>query len=393
MANHPDFLVYFALPHVTEPGQHPSFQHLLDPQCIAAQRAQLEIFLSMLPRSDRQPRLYAMLQADASNRHTNREGSKQTTTAAAHKDLQSLLKGDAELEEFVRTPEEKVATKNAAEAPKNPPFENVELATAACVHPPESCGASTRGVVSGKEFHSAIAPPLSSRAEAEHPGAGGVARQPVQSHNDTASEDTVVARNSGEHGTAPQDASELFPPVPSTQDGHVGVGQEEADTELAAAEGADTLTEYSTTSPQQNQAADTADHSQEPSSPNVPGNQNISPAGDPTGVAVPESRTGEKGEAVQSSPNSTAANLTLSASLDLTQASHRQHGVPCVMTSRNESITRTSLQQSLLPVIDWVMVKEHLSSRDNGHRTRLLQVWCVAVNYIEFMHLPSNCIA
>lgn len=372
MAYHPDFLVYFALPHVPEPEQHPSFQHLLDPRCMAAQRAQLEIFLSMLPRSGRQPRLYTMLQGSASNRHVEPGCSKQVEPVA-RKDLKSLLKGDAELEEFVQPFEGELGAKGVAESLKDPPFKAVERASASHTNIQELCGASTREICD-KQLHTAS--PLSAQA----PGRDASPPRSIETHQDTAAagaEDVSIAQSSGEHVRAPQDGAEHTPSKPTTTEEQTTVGQQALNSVAATGQGDIELASSKAASPQQNQEEDaTKGGAHSPSSPDVQASPNKSVAEESPGIPGSESHNDGLRDTVQSSPRRSLEDPTLCAILDgpVAQAAQQHQRAPQVVLSRSESIIRTSFQQSQLPAIDWESVKSHLRSRDNGYRARLLQV-------------------
>lgn len=94
LVSHADFLPYYALPHVPEPENHPSFQHLLDPQCMAAQRSQLEAFLKALPDRGQRPQLYRLLATDASRAWSSR-------SPEARLDPAALLTGQETLDSFI----------------------------------------------------------------------------------------------------------------------------------------------------------------------------------------------------------------------------------------------------------------------------------------------------
>ena len=105
-------------------------------------------------------------------------------------------------------------------------------------------------------------------------------------------------------------------------------------------------------------------------SPDAPG-QEASP-----GVARSEGSNDVTRGVAQSSPSPTLQEPARCVSSDgmVGHTAPKRREAPQTTLSRTESITRTSYQQSQLPAIDWDTVKSHLRSRDNGCRTRLLQV-------------------
>lgn len=102
LVSHADFLPYYALPHVPEPENHPSFQHLLDPQCMAAQRLQLEDFLKVLPDRCNQPRLYGLLPSSNMRPFSSRSTAGLSESSP---DPSALLTGKENLDSFIgKTP-------------------------------------------------------------------------------------------------------------------------------------------------------------------------------------------------------------------------------------------------------------------------------------------------
>lgn len=349
MAHHPDFLVYFALPHVHEPERHPSFQHLLDPQCMTAQRAQLEIFLSMLPRQDKKPRLYAMMQAGGSTRHTERvqterECSTQVKTVA-QKDLQRLLKGEADIEEFVEPTGQGGATQVVATkpiAPQDPPFNTSEQSSPAHAQNQglknEDCPQDTAEDPSAAECeqnNEQATTPVSDAAGAE---------QQMEDHAPEAQVPTDL-------GTVEADTEKLVTDRNEALEGSDQPQEPQGNaTEIEASE---------------NQDSPPLDRVDRPANATAVQAAENSPAGSPTG----------EGAAPQLDPVCDVEEPAVCNSVDLTQMSARRgRNASEAAVSKVETVTRTSLQQAQLPPLDWDKLKEHLTSRDTGFQARLLQV-------------------
>jgi hypothetical protein len=366
---------------VPQPESHPSFQHLLDPQCMAAQRAQLEIFLNMLPRTEHLPRLYTMLQAEASScGHPEVNSGTQVTTEAENV-APSIRNSNAELEKLLEGTAEDVASNSAEAACQLPACEAVEERSLA--HENLDKPASESNHVCGTDAE--LNNPRSERGEGQQFGAGSVQQANAESLKGSGPSagglfgDNGVGSSCMDPVPVAQGNADISTGQPGDIQKHNDDGQKDQESLRAASDAAhdDSLSDLNVASDQKRDiAASVAVDSQNPASAVAHATLDGSVTNQNEAAAVSESPMNGKPYTVQqaSSPTRNSEDKTARGRPDVTQDSQLQRGAPQAILSRNDIITRTSLQQSQLPAMDWGMVKAHLWTRSDGHRARLLQV-------------------
>jgi hypothetical protein len=367
MACHSDFLVYFALPHIPDPEkyltEHPSFKHLFDPECMAAQRTQLEIFLSALPKQAPFPRLYTLLQADG---HSARGRSMRSAAVGTERvlDVARLLDSTENLDSFI------------GGAPVNMSFEPRNTAAAVVKGMPDAVPFST--------------PPSSSVEQQE------------QSAVPDAVPEVVGAQNTSDLTEASE--SHQAPPVPTLP------AAQSADTSSAMqCEGARD-TEMGSGLCDKGAGCDDGDEvgaepNEEPAMaaerPRVPTvqqqQQNLNAAPlvrqeDATGAvtATIQDRYGASDRSGADSPEISGSKSILEAREGgSAMGPYSQHDVlrhNVVNSGVTQSITRTVQEQEELPAIDWGRVHKELLARDCCTQAALLQ----ACPLTQYRHLAAR---
>lgn len=375
LVSHADFLPYYALPHVPEPENHPSFQHLLDPQCMAAQRSQLGAFLKALPDRCKQPRIYSLLTTDVSRAWSSR-------SADAKPDPTALLTGQETLDSFI------------GKSPVNMSFEQ---------RPPSAVPAQSRRASGRDEDHLTVRAsntdsPVAHLNHDTHTGepVGNSASPSMASSRTRAegvSEESLTTDPEAMPGTSAGLARE------SAGKGHNSCIEDHASS-LAGGETGDQPAMVSAVAA-----------SNDPALNNSPsGNHSASRQGSEKGQAVINSPgiatpvAGSKQDALkavsshdrpvrdrysesarqpepldalkQDKPQTSSLTVDKSsyegpfAEHTAVEQRYAQHG-PTV----RRSITRTAQEQAQLPPIAWDLVKRHLGSSDVALRAALLQVW------------------
>lgn len=380
---HADFLPYYALPHVPEPENHPSFQHLLDPQCMAAQRLQLGAFLKALPDRCKQPRIYSLLTTDVSRAWSSR-------SAEATPDPTALLTGQETLDSFI------------GKSPVNMSFEQRPPSTV----PAKSRAVSTRDVdqlaVRASNADSPVAH-LNHDTHTEEPAQTSASPSMVspKTRAEGVSEQLFTADEEKMSGTAAPLACE------SAGTRHYSCNKDHASSPVCAAAGdqpAMVSAVAASYSPSVNKSP-SVNHST--SHQGSEAGQAIASGPDVATHVVPAAeakhdevqaasslecpvRDRYNESACQPGPLEDVKQDEMQATSSLTvdksscegpfaehtavQPRYAQNGPPV-----RRSITRTAQEQAQLPPIAWDLVKRHLRSSDVALRAALLQVRPVGI--------------